>query len=324
MINLQRILCPVDLSEGSILALRFANAIASRYKASLRIIHVLENPHADIPGAKTGAFTFGEAMGLYKEERQEEIFESLRKKGSPVSDIEIIFKEGIPYEEVAKTASDLKSDMIIMATCTSGSHGLLAGCTTERVVRFAPCPVLSVRTDVGSKHREKISELEDLMDMHPDASRKILLPTDFSEHSAIASNYAFSLAIEYKAVVIILHVIESVAEISLMTGVDMPGYNAASTYCNDLANIARRQVRDICDKASKLGITTEDRVIYGNPRHEISNIAKTEPIDMIIIGTHGRRGFSRFIHGSVAEAVIRHASCSVLSVKNLEHDFLAS
>ena len=68
MINLSKILCPVDLSKGSLLALRFANAVAGRYRSSLTVIHVLDNPHADIPGAETGAFTFGEVIDLYKED----------------------------------------------------------------------------------------------------------------------------------------------------------------------------------------------------------------------------------------------------------------
>ena len=57
MITLKRILCPVDLSELSMLALRFAQAIAGRYRAFLTVVHVLENPYLDIPGGKTGAFS---------------------------------------------------------------------------------------------------------------------------------------------------------------------------------------------------------------------------------------------------------------------------
>jgi nucleotide-binding universal stress UspA family protein len=69
-------------------------------------------------------------------------------------------------------------------------------------------------------------------------------------------------------------------------------------------------------------VTAYDRIISGNPRHEILDVARSESIDLIVIGTHGRRGFSRIIQGSVAEAVVRHAPCSVLSVKQPEHDFV--
>lgn len=320
MIRLQKILCPVDLSESSMLALRFANAIAGRYKSALTILHVLENPHLDIPGAETGAFSFGEAMNLYKEERQEQIIETLRRKGNPVSNLDIIFTEGSPYKEIVDTAKELKVDMIIMSAFTDGTYGSLIGSTTERVIRLSPCPVLTIRTDLGSKYREKIAEMNDLMDTRPEVSRKILLPIDFSEHSMLAKKYAFSIALEYKAEILALHIIENVAELSFLTGVEMPGYSAATIYYNDLHKLAQRRIKEICNEASTKGISIKERIIYGNPRHEILNVAKSESVDMIVIGTHGRRGFSRFIHGSVAEAVIRHSPCSVLSVKHPEHD----
>jgi len=317
MINLGKILCPVDLSKGSLLALKFADAIAGRYRSSLTVIHVLENPHADIPGAVTGAFTFGEIVDLYKEERQEEILDVIRHRGGHAVDVDIIFKEGVPYNEIVETAKKIKADMIIMSASTSGIHNTLAGNTTERTVRLAPCPVLSVGTN-----QEKIEKLHDLMDTSPNAKRMILLPTDFSEHSTLASNYAISLAKEYKAELVVLHVVESVAEISLVGSVDLPSYGMASIYYDDLVKGAQEQTKGICDTASEHGVNATCRVITGNPRHEILNITNTEPIDLIVMGTHGRRGFSRFINGSVAEAVVRHATCSVLSVKHPEHDFI--
>ncbi|MEK7399506.1 MAG: universal stress protein [Candidatus Poribacteria bacterium] len=322
MINLRKILCPVDLSKGSLLTLRFANAIAGRYRASLTVIHVLENPHADIPGGETGAFSFGELVGLYKEERQEEIIDILKYKGHHAVSYEIIFKEGTPYNEITDTARKIKADMIIMSTCTSGKHGMGIGSTTERTVRFSPCPVLSIQADNGQKRQEQFEKLTDLMDTSPNVKRTILLPTDFSEHSVLATKYAISLAKEYKAELIILHVIETIAEVSLMSSVDLPGYGTTSVYYNGLLKDAQERVKNIREMASENGVKSIERIIYGNPRHEILDIASTEPIDLIVIGTHGRKGFSRFINGSVAEAVVRHAQCSVLSVKNPEHDFI--
>ncbi|MEM2990542.1 MAG: universal stress protein, partial [Halobacteria archaeon] len=163
MINLKKILCPVDLSVASMLALRSANAVAGRYGATLTIIHVLENPHFDIPGGETGTFSFGELVELYREERKEEILDVLRHKGAVTVQFDILFKEGVPYDEITKTAREINSDMIIMSTCTK-AHGLLAGCTTERVVRLAPCPVLSVQTN-----KEGVKALNDIMDTDPNA-----------------------------------------------------------------------------------------------------------------------------------------------------------
>ncbi len=150
----------------------------------------------------------------------------------------------------------------------------------------------------------------------------------FPKHSTVLIElnfpilYAISLAKEYNAEILVLHVIERVAEVTTALGNEMPGYGAILTYYEDILKSAQNRVKDICDKITKNGVKAYERVISGNPRYEIIDIAKSEPIDLIVIGTHGRKGFSRLIQGSVAEAVVRHAPCSVLSVKQLEHDFV--
>jgi len=322
MISIRKILCPVDLSKGSFLALKFANAISGRYRASLVIIHIMENPHLDIPGGETGAFSFGELVNLYKEERQEEIIDVLKQKGTHAVDYEIIFKEGVPYKEITDTARNIKADMIIMSSSTTEKSEKIAGVTTERTVRFAPCPVLSIKTDHDQEKREKMEKVGDLMDTSPNAKRTILLPTDFSEHSELASNYAIAFAKEYKADLIVLHVIETIAEVSFMSSVDLPGYGTTSIYYDGLLKDAQARVKNICDKAIEQGIKAREYIIYGNPRREIIDIADKESADLIIMGTHGRKGFSRFISGSVTEAVVRNAQCSVLSVRHPEHNFV--
>lgn len=322
MINLKKILCPVDLSEPSMQSLVFAQSVAGRYGASLTIIHILDNPYLDIPGGATGAFSFGELVALYKEEREEHIFDFLKRKGAPAVSLDVIFKEGIPYEKITETARDIRADMIIMSACTGGPHEALAGHTTERVVRFSPCPVLSVRTDGSSQKGEKLEHLHDLMNTDPKVKRTILLPMDFSDHSELAADYAISLAQEYKADIIVLHVLERAAEVSPVMGNDMPGYEAMLVYYEDMLSIAKKRVKEICDRAGSHNVTARERIISGNPRHEILAIARSQHIDLIVIGTHGRRGFSRIVQGSVAEAVVRHVPCSVLSVKHPEHDFI--
>jgi nucleotide-binding universal stress UspA family protein len=320
MINLKKILCPVDLSEPSMLALKFAQAVARRYAASITAVHVLENPHLDIPGGKTGAFSFGELVDLYREEREEEILDILRHEDAPAVEVDVVFKEGIPYNEIARTAQETDADMVVMCTSTGDVHEPLAGHTTERVVRLAPCPVLSVQT--GPKQRGKLGKLNDLMDTDPQSSRTILLPTDFSEYSELATRYDISLAQEYKADILVLHVLERVAEFTSVMGTELPGHETVLVYYDELFEAARKRMKAVCDQAAEHNVTAHDRIIAGNPRYEILTIANSEPIDLIIIGTHGRKGFSRIVHGSVAEAVVRHAPCSVLSVKRPEHDFI--
>lgn len=319
MINLKMILCPIDLSESSMKALGYAQAVAARYSAMLTVIYILENPYLDIPGGETGAFTFGEIVDLYKEEREETILDFLRKGDAPAVKVDVIFREGVRHEKIVEVAREIKSDMIIMASQTRGSSTLSAGHTTERVVRLSPCPVLSIQVDKDPKKNKKSGYLKDLMDINSTEKRTILLPTDFSECSMLAAEYAISLAKEYKAEILVLHVMERAAEISSILGNDMPGYGAVLVYYEDLLKSAQNQVKEICDIAAEKGVKADQRVISGNPRHEILTVADSENVDMIVIGTHGRRGLSRLIQGSVAEAIVRHARCSILSIRKPEY-----
>jgi nucleotide-binding universal stress UspA family protein len=322
MINLKMILCPIDLSESSMQVLGYAQAVAARYNAMLTVIHVLENPYLDIPGSDIGAFSFGNILELYREEREEAILDFLKRKDTPAVKVDIVFKEGVRYERITELAREIKADIIIMSSCTSSPHMTLTGHTTERVVRLAPCPVLSVRTNHDPEKLKKLKYLHDLMNTDPSIKRKILLPTDFSECSMLAAKYAISLAKEYNAEILVLHVMERAAEITSILGNDMPGYGAVLVYYEDLLKSAQNQVKSICDMATEHNVKAYNRVISGNPRQEILAVADSENVDMIVIGTHGRRGLSRLIQGSVAEAVVRHAKCSVLSVKRPEHDFI--
>ena len=93
---------------------------------------------------------------------------------------------------------------------------------------------------------------------------------------------------------------------------------------NDLLQSVQGRIKNLCDEIAEQEVEVSNQIVYGNPRHEILGIAESENVDMIVMGTHGRRGFSRFINGSVAEAVVSNALCSVLSVKHPQHDFIDS
>ncbi|MBD3180820.1 hypothetical protein GF312_00910 [Candidatus Poribacteria bacterium] len=322
LINLNKILCPVDLTKNSMDALVFAHNLAGRYRASLTVIHVLENPHMDIPGGETGAFSFGELVDLYREEKEEEIIDVLQHDKALAVNLDIVFKEGVPYDKIAKFARESQTDMIIMLASNETGLEYVLGHTTERVIRLSPCPVLSVHVPSESQNGEKIRSMHEIVEPGEDEKRKILLPTDFSEYSRLAADYAISLAQEYGAEIEVLHVMERVAEFSAMSGSEVPSYGVVTVYYDDLSKSVQKLTDEICTRIDEHDIEVSSRIITGNARHEIVEIAKTEDIDLITIGTHGRKGLSRLIHGSVAEAVVRNAPCSVLSVKKPEHDFV--
>jgi nucleotide-binding universal stress UspA family protein len=149
--------------------------------------------------------------------------------------------------------------------------------------------------------------------------KKILVPTDFSDCSKKAMDYALSLAKEFKSEVLILHVI------------DTRGYETAAIYNLGPMEEARKAVQKMSQEMmanflKEKGIDESrigDKIILeGAPFIEIIRVAREKEVDLIVIGTHGRTGVSHILFGSVAEKVVRKAPCPVLTVKPEEHEFV--
>jgi len=136
--------------------------------------------------------------------------------------------------------------------------------------------------------------------------RKILHPTDLSDLSRSAFDFACALARDYGAELHILHV----AELPLLTSMD--GVLVPTPV--DEAESARARLEDLRPLDSE--VTCSPRLVEGVPAEEILTLARDLPADMIVMGTHGRGGFSRTLMGSVAEAVTRKAPCPVLIARS--------
>ena len=136
---------------------------------------------------------------------------------------------------------------------------------------------------------------------------KILFATDFSPASDAGLKYATSLARDSGATLIILHV----EELPLpYAGGEM--YLAQPMYPNP-------EIRKMLDAVvpPDKSVRFEHRLVLGIAAEDIVRTANEEHADLIVIGTHGRTGLRRVMMGSVAEAVMRHASCPVLTLKEV-------
>ena len=148
--------------------------------------------------------------------------------------------------------------------------------------------------------------------------RRILFPTDFSEPANEAKQYALSLADRFGAELHLLHVVPLV----------IPYPDAASPWIM-AENEMQRQV-EASDRrlASELDSTWSQqhvvihKAVMGLAVDEILSYAKEQEIDLIVVGTHGHSGLARLLIGSVAEKLVRTASCPVLTVHPKGHQFL--
>ena len=141
--------------------------------------------------------------------------------------------------------------------------------------------------------------------------KNILFPTDFSENSNYAFDYALTLAKKFEARLYILHVIHEL--------IDTTGFYVPNISLDQLQNDLVKGAEEMMDRfiKEKMGDFKDyDTMnIIGLPHIEVMNVAKDKGIDMIVMGTHGRTGIDRVLFGSTAEKVVKKAPCSVLTVR---------
>ena len=136
--------------------------------------------------------------------------------------------------------------------------------------------------------------------------KKILFPTDFSTCSDAGLKYATSLARDMGATLLIVHVEEPPI-----------AYGGGEFYYGmpDPDDVALREMLSQV-KPGDDAVPCERRLIVGDPAEAIVDLAEDEGVDMIVMGTHGRTGVRRLLMGSIAERIVRTASCPVLTIKH--------
>ena len=152
------------------------------------------------------------------------------------------------------------------------------------------------------------------------ALKNILVATDFSDSSAVALNYGRDLARSYDASLHVVHVIE---DLLALHGPEI-GFAYADIQRNIEAGV-RRDLDSALSVDDQQALNARTVITRGrNVSHAITEYAKNNAIDLIIVGTHGRGAIQRFLIGSVAERVMRTAPCPVLTVRANERDFIDS
>jgi len=296
-----RILFATDFSECAARAQAYAVFLAQADKAKLDILHVLEFQ----PGMDPDYDINKMYLEQLRKQAVQQLDELVNLPALAALSAQGRITLGIPSEQIKKVAKERDTDLVVLGTHgRTGLEHVLLGSTAERVVRDAPCPVLTVRLPRAHGALKETPTGTGLI-----AVQRLLVPVDFSDCSLEALEYAVQVGKQFKAAVTILHVLE-------------PGsYGLDFTLCHARED---HQVRErVQSRLSELavllksqGLTTQHEVRGGTPRDSILDCARERESDLIVMGTHGRRGLSHLVTGSVAEAVLRHASCPVLTVKS--------
>ena len=296
MTGITRILVPTDFSPTADAALTYAKRVAGQFDASLHLVHAFEDPFTTAAFAAEAYTTLplalreqllGEAAGRLDERLTAD--ERARFKGST----EIV--SGTPTSTIVECARSRGADLIVMGTHGRGGMAhVLLGSVAERVVRTAPCSVLTLRDNPNR------------------AIRHVLVPTDFSATADAALDHAFALAARFGADVQLLHVLDDpfIAE-----GM------AAETYIAEAPTLRTVMLRDAQERLRHRSVppppevTVRTEVLFGHNAKTIAEYAAMRHIDLIVMGTHGRTGMAHLLLGSVAERLVRTAPCPVFTVR---------
>lgn len=297
---IKRILFATDFSRWAQRAEDYACALACSWKATLTVLSVAEFP----PGLNPDYVVNQQYLADLLQNASTQLVDLKGRAGRRGIAVTTRVATGIPSEEVITAARAEDSDLIVVGT--RGKTGLahvLLGSTAERVIRGAPCPVLAVRTEPADTEQEEGAL------SRPVTLERILVPVDFSDCSLDALEYAGVVAQQAKASLTLLHVLEPVSY-----GLDFT--LGQSRTREQLRESWTKRLEELASSLRAIHISVESRLRGGHPTDSILDTAQTLPCDLIVMGTHGRRGVSHVISGSVAEAVMRKARCPVLTVRS--------
>jgi nucleotide-binding universal stress UspA family protein len=299
MISITRILCPVDFSGHSRLALDYATALARWYEAEVGALHAYAV--ATVP-ATIGAFPAATSVGLPL--TREEILRDLDVFVRPVQAAQVpvrtVVTTGSAAHSILDLAEKLPASLIVMGTHgASGFERLMLGSVTEKVLRKASCPVLVVPRDADAPSGKPI------------VFRRILCAVDFSPCSRKAVSYALSLAEEAGGALTFLHVVEGFEDEPVTTGhFDVPEYR------QHLERIAAERLAELVPSETRTWCECRTVVRGGKAYREILQAAKTMEADLIVVGVRGRNAVDLALFGSTTNHVVRSAECPVLTVRS--------
>ncbi|HXW57815.1 MAG TPA: universal stress protein [Candidatus Cybelea sp.] len=290
LIELKNILYPTDFSQPSEAALPFAAALARRYGATIRALHVLD--------ASPFAYITPEMTGMALEAERELAFTSVRQLEAQLADLphEILLERApTVWEGVSRVISDGSIDLIILGTHgRTGAQRFLLGSVAEEIFRRSPHPVLTVGPAVRSSSH------------NGGHFHRILFATDYGPGSSAAAPYAVSLAQHSAARLLLVHVAE-VAE---------PGDGDRDREVSVAEMI--HKLYDTVPSQAELSIPPEVLIEYGKPGERIIETAHHRSVDLIVLGVRSARGHlgaATHLERATAHEIVAHAPCPVLTVR---------
>jgi nucleotide-binding universal stress UspA family protein len=296
-----RVLCPVDFSEYSQRALRHALAIARRNQSELTVLHAEDLMEASAR-AEVGLHT--PVLGSAESELRAFLDATDPRDFARIN---VMIRSGNAVQSIIGHAAHDRSDLIVMGT--RGRSGLRAilGSVTERVLREARCPVLTIPPAATGPAMEEFEPYN-----------PILCASDFSPSCRKALSLGLSVAQEADARLILLHVLQFPANNSGLMPLQPIIVDPIDR--TESRREALLRLKGGLASEAPLRCHPEAIVVEGNPSEAILRIAEDEQVGLIVMGVESRGAIDRMLFGSTTRRVIHAARCPVLSIRADKHD----
>lgn len=288
-----RILFPTDGSEGASAVFDHVLDLAEAQEATLHILNVADTTHDSV--TRIG----GEVIDVLEREGEQIVEETAeRADGRQVSTVTDVL-QGSVSETIMEYAQEYDVDLIVMPTQgRTGLERLLLGSTTERVVRQATVPVLTLR-------------LDDELSRYP--YENVLVPTDGSECAMAALREAIDIVNVAGATLQVLSVVDVTS-----LGVDIHSEVQVDAL-EEQANETVTEATSVAEDASVESII--ESIEHGASVYRaIQSYIADHGIELVVMGTHGRTGMDRYLLGSVTEKIVRTATVPVMTVHKPHSD----
>lgn len=282
--SFKNILVPIDFSLRSYAALAAAADIATQFESKITLLHIIDVPESQRPEYQLALDTFGNHENSGKEDIPAILFamketkrqlREAREKYPKITFIEKVVFDRV-HRQIYSVVEGTDVDLIVMGS--SGASGLgevFIGSNTQKVIRNSSCPVLVIKDDEGN--------------FNP---RNIVFASDFSE----MGGQAVKLFPLFKT----------------LYGSTMHFLNIVTPSTFEASPTTTKRIKEFAEYTE---MVAEDYTInifnYYTEEEGILTFAEENKADMILLGTHGRKGFSRFMMGSIAENVANHSEIPV-------------
>lgn len=301
--NIKKIAVGIDFSPESEIATQHAMHIARRLGAEVVLVHVgaILDQGEQTSASKNASIKEWESFIRHELAEDRQRLESVRERllGQGV-EISHVVRDGFADTALAETARDLGAELLLVGTHgRSGLKRFFLGSISERVARLSDTNVMVARALEGGQG----------------GYRRILVPTDFSEPAAKALELAFLLAArdpQHRATIDVIHCWQVPVTASTPYAPFKAAEEALATVRDAMVETVQESGQRLLRRYNPASVELTFQAFEASPAHGIHDRLEQGNYDLVIVGSHGRRGLRRLLLGSVAELTVRHAPCSVL------------